>query len=78
MTSLGLNSAMSSLPVENGIVGSKEPQPRGRRQAITGLQVGLTYPRAPQSRPIQWNRERQYISQANSRNNSTVQLVLLP
>ena len=78
MTSLGLNSAMSSLPVENGILGSKEPQPRGRWQAITGLQVGLTYPRAPKIRQIQRNRERQYISQANRRNNSTVYRVLLP
>lgn len=77
MTSLGLNSVMSSLPVENGILGSKEPQPHGRWQAVTGLQVGLTYSRGPKSRQIQWNRERQYISQANSRNSSMIELVLL-
>lgn len=47
MTSLGLNSGMSSLPVESELLGSKEPQPHGRWQAVTGLQVGLTYSRGP-------------------------------
>ena len=49
--------------MENGILVREEPQPHGRWQAVTRLQVGLLHSRGPQSRQVQWIRERQCISQ---------------